>query len=124
MAWTHQFRNSIQGSVLQIPHEFIKLDAQTDSIIAGVNVQFGKPRKRPDNAVSSDDAAPPLPTTPITPVELPPQPDLVGETLSSLPPLPQPGPLAEAGTPPVPAQPPSPGAVSTAGVPKSAEVIR
>src|SRR5208283_1382223 len=52
-AWTHQFRNSITGPVLQIPGERIKLDAQTDSIVLGLNVQFGTPRKHPDNSVSS-----------------------------------------------------------------------
>ena len=51
-AWTHQFRNSISGDVLQIPGEHIKLDGQTDSIIVGLNVQFGGPRKHADNTVS------------------------------------------------------------------------
>ena len=80
LAWTHQFRNSIQGSVLQIPHEFIKLDAQTDSIIAGVNIQFGKPRKdgRTMRSSSHDEGALRRRFAPprlITPVELPgPQP--------------------------------------------------
>ena len=41
------------GPVLQIPGERIKLDAQTDSIILGLNVQFGAPRKKPDNSVLS-----------------------------------------------------------------------
>ncbi len=35
LAWTHQFRNAIEGPVLQIPGERIKLDAQTDSIDRG-----------------------------------------------------------------------------------------
>ena len=33
------------GSVLQIPGDRIKLDAQTDSIIMGLNVQFGRPEE-------------------------------------------------------------------------------
>ena len=45
LAWTHSFRNSIVGDVLQIPGENIKLDAQIDSIVAGLNIQFGAPRK-------------------------------------------------------------------------------
>ena len=46
-AWTHQFRNAIEGPILQVqaPGERIKLDAQTDSIVLGLNVQFGAPRK-------------------------------------------------------------------------------
>ena len=50
-AWTHQFRNSISGPVLQIPGERIKLDGQMDSIVLGLNVQFGGPRKHADNSI-------------------------------------------------------------------------
>jgi long-chain fatty acid transport protein len=78
LAWNHQFRNAIQGPVLQIP-EVIKLDGQIDSIIAGLNVQFGGARTGPDNTVtdvgttylpqpgvssSAIDAASPLPPLP------------------------------------------------------------
>jgi hypothetical protein len=59
VAWTHQFRNSITGPVLQIPGERIKLDAQNDSIIVGLNVQFGGPRKHADNSISGDEVSPP-----------------------------------------------------------------
>jgi hypothetical protein len=62
VAWTHQFRNSITGPILQIPGERIKLDGQTDSIVMGLNVQFGTPRKRPDNSVSGGDYS--LPAVP------------------------------------------------------------
>jgi long-chain fatty acid transport protein len=68
LAWTHQFRNSIEGPVLQIPGERIKLDAQIDSIVVGLNVQFGAPKVRPDNSVSSDEAPPMVaPNPPIPP---------------------------------------------------------
>ncbi len=59
LAWTHQFRNSISGPVLQIPGERIKLDAQMDSIVVGLNVQFGGPRKHADNSISGDEVSPP-----------------------------------------------------------------
>jgi long-chain fatty acid transport protein len=52
LAWVHQFRDSIQGPVLQIPGASVKLDAQVDSLVAGLNIQFGAPRKRPDNSAS------------------------------------------------------------------------
>ena len=45
LAWTHSFRNSIVGDVFQIPGENLKLDAQMDTIVAGLNIQFGAPRK-------------------------------------------------------------------------------
>ncbi len=61
-AWTHQFRNSISGPVLQIPGERIKLDAQLDSIVMGLNVQFGGPRKHADNTISGGgDSLPSMP---------------------------------------------------------------
>ncbi|MBV8488325.1 MAG: outer membrane protein transport protein [Planctomycetaceae bacterium] len=53
LAWTHQFRNSIEGPILQIPGARVKLDAQIDSIVVGLNIQFGAPKVRPDNSVSS-----------------------------------------------------------------------
>ena len=54
-AWTHQFRNSIAGNVIQIPGEHIKLDGQIDSIVVGLNVQFGGPRQHVDNSVSGSE---------------------------------------------------------------------
>ncbi len=46
LAWAHGFRNAIQGGVNQLPGASTKLDIQTDSIIAGLNVQFGGRRRR------------------------------------------------------------------------------
>jgi len=72
LAWTHQFRNAIEGPIVQIPGERIKLDAQTDSIVAGLNVQFGAPRKRPDNTVSGGEISslPPVPVSVPSPTPL------------------------------------------------------
>jgi long-chain fatty acid transport protein len=44
-AWVHAFRTSIQGGVREFPDASAKIDAQTDSIVVGLNVQFGAPRK-------------------------------------------------------------------------------
>ena len=70
VAWTHQFRNSISGSVLQIPGDRIKLDAQTDSIIMGLNVQFGGPRKHADNSVTGGEYSVPAPPPGFTAPEI------------------------------------------------------
>ena len=72
LAWVHQFRNAIEGPVLQIPGQRIKLDAQMDSIVAGLNVQFGTTRKGPDNTVSTGEITPvPLPAPPAPPTSEP-----------------------------------------------------
>lgn len=46
LAWVHGFRDSIQGGVTQLPGASAKIDSQTDSIIAGLNVQFGGKRRQ------------------------------------------------------------------------------
>jgi long-chain fatty acid transport protein len=45
LAWVHGFRDSIQGGIRELPGASAKIDAQTDSIVIGLNVQFGAPRK-------------------------------------------------------------------------------
>lgn len=45
VAYVHGFRNSITGSVTQIPGGSTRLDTQTDSLVVGLNIQFGKKRK-------------------------------------------------------------------------------
>ena len=45
LAVAHQFRNSVSGSILQLPGSSVREDVQVDSIIAGMNVQFGNKRK-------------------------------------------------------------------------------
>lgn len=44
-AWVHGFRDSIQGGVREFPGASAKIDSQLDSIVIGLNVQFGAPRK-------------------------------------------------------------------------------
>ena len=41
LAWMHGFRNSIEGPILQVPGSSVRLDAQADTLWAGVNVKFG-----------------------------------------------------------------------------------
>jgi long-chain fatty acid transport protein len=45
LAWVHGFRDSIQGGIRELPGASAKIDCQTDSIVLGLNVQFGAPRK-------------------------------------------------------------------------------
>lgn len=52
-AWVHGFRAYNHGTVTQIPGESVSFDSQLDSIIAGINVQFGGP-KRPRVADSAE----------------------------------------------------------------------
>jgi long-chain fatty acid transport protein len=45
VAWTHQFRNTMSGTVFQFPGASIREDVQIDSLVAGLNVRFGGKRK-------------------------------------------------------------------------------
>ena len=45
VAWVHGFRNSITGGVEEVSGGSAKVDLQTDSLVFGLNVQFGKRRK-------------------------------------------------------------------------------
>ena len=45
LAYTHQFRNTMSGSLLQSAGLSVREDVQVDSIIAGLNIQFGGRRK-------------------------------------------------------------------------------
>ena len=53
-AWVHGFRNSITGGVEQIPGGSARVDLQTDSLVFGLNVQFGKPRRLVPSPTSDD----------------------------------------------------------------------
>ena len=53
MSWVHGFRNAIEGPVLQLPHSTVRLDAQVDTLWAGVNIKFGRPRKITPTPVAS-----------------------------------------------------------------------
>ena len=44
LAYVHGFRNSIQGNVVEETGAFSKFDTQIDSIVLGLNVQFGGKR--------------------------------------------------------------------------------
>lgn len=45
-AWVHGFRNSVQGDVVEETGAFTKFDTQIDSIVMGLNVQFGAKRRQ------------------------------------------------------------------------------
>jgi long-chain fatty acid transport protein len=45
-AWVHGFRNAIEGGVVQLPGASARIDSQIDSIVAGLNIQFGGKRRR------------------------------------------------------------------------------
>jgi long-chain fatty acid transport protein len=53
-AWVHGFRNQIEGGVAELPGASTKIDSQTDSIIAGLNIQFGGKRRRGSAAMSGE----------------------------------------------------------------------
>ncbi|MGE3822481.1 MAG: OmpP1/FadL family transporter [Isosphaeraceae bacterium] len=46
VAWVHGFRNAIEGGITQLPGASTKIDSQVDSIVAGLNIQFGGPRRK------------------------------------------------------------------------------
>jgi long-chain fatty acid transport protein len=45
LAWVHGFRNSSEGSILQLPGSSVRLDAQLDQIWLGFNVRFGRGKR-------------------------------------------------------------------------------
>lgn len=51
-AWVHGFRNAIQGNVIQETGAFSRFDTQLDSIVMGLNIQFGAKRSRSGGAPS------------------------------------------------------------------------
>jgi len=63
VAYMHAFRNSIQGSILEIPGSSVREDVQVDSIVGGLTIQFGGKKKSKLAGESSRDLAslPPLP---------------------------------------------------------------
>jgi long-chain fatty acid transport protein len=44
--WVHGFRNAVEGPVAQVPNSVARMDAQVDSILAGLTIQYGGSRKR------------------------------------------------------------------------------
>jgi long-chain fatty acid transport protein len=90
LAWMHGFRNSIEGSILQLPGTTARLDAQNDVLWMGVNIKFGR-KNRPDLAPGTN------PFTNDEPIGATTSSMLSAGTLSSSPPAPSAGvPLANA----------------------------
>jgi long-chain fatty acid transport protein len=56
--WAHGFRNSIEGPILQIPGTSSRMDAQTDSILAGLTIQYGGKRGRGRDVAATAPASP------------------------------------------------------------------
>ncbi|QEH32749.1 Putative outer membrane protein precursor [Aquisphaera giovannonii] len=48
--WVHGFRNSIEGPIVQVPGTAARMDAQVDSILAGLTIQYGAKRNRGPSA--------------------------------------------------------------------------
>ena len=60
-AWVHGFRNAIQGGIREDALATAKIDTQYDSIVCGLNVQYGGRRKVPrrvDAAAQAVESAP------------------------------------------------------------------
>jgi long-chain fatty acid transport protein len=57
-AWVHGFRNAIQGGVEQLPGASTRLDTQTDSLVVGLNIQFGRMKKVRPSSPSEEDMVP------------------------------------------------------------------
>jgi hypothetical protein len=66
-AWVHGFRNAIQGTILQERGAFTKFDTQYDSIVLGLNVQFGAKRRTKEISIP----AVPVPVAVSNPVDVP-----------------------------------------------------
>jgi long-chain fatty acid transport protein len=92
LAWMHGFRNAIEGPILQIPGSSVRLDAQVDTLWAGVNIKFGGLKQKAASASSSggdftppaDSSGPYVPTPPDTSAV--PSPISASNGSSSLPP--------------------------------------
>ncbi len=66
VAWMHGFRNSIEGPILQVPHTSVRLDAQLDTLWAGVNIKFGGSKRSVSAAPAPSDhveVPPPAPAS-------------------------------------------------------------
>jgi long-chain fatty acid transport protein len=98
LGWMHGFRNAIQGPVLQIPGASVRLDAQLDTLWAGVNVKFGGPKRKVPAASTYSELSETTPrvieSTPfIPPPQIPGMPAAempAANAASELPPLPEP----------------------------------
>jgi long-chain fatty acid transport protein len=87
LAWVHGFRNSVEGSILQVPGSSVRLDAQVDTLWMGVNVRFG--RKKQNGPAKSQDSF-------VYDGSIAPSPSMYNA--SPVPPSPSPIPLGNAGS--------------------------
>jgi len=55
VGWVHGFRNAIQGPIGQIPGSTARMDAQLDSILAGLTIQYGGKKR---SKIATPDVAP------------------------------------------------------------------
>ena len=82
-AWVHGFRNSLEGSILELPGSSVRLDAQVDTLWMGVNIKFGRkkrtgPAEGPSNFAHDEPiTVPPSSYDPGMPV--PPSPAFTGD---------------------------------------------
>jgi long-chain fatty acid transport protein len=72
LAYTHSFRNTSSGPIAQFQGASVREDVQSDTIIAGLNIQFGGKRRAassptPDLIVPAAPTAPVLAPEPIVP---------------------------------------------------------
>ena len=68
VAYVHGFRNSITGSPEQLPGASTRLDVQTDSLVVGLNIQFGRARRVGPSSPPEEYVAP-APAQPPPPIE-------------------------------------------------------
>ncbi len=45
LSWVHGFRNSSEGSILQLPGSSVRLDSQVDTLWMGFNIKFGRKKR-------------------------------------------------------------------------------
>ena len=64
-AYVHGFRNSISGGVQELPGASARLDAQTDSLIFGLNIQYGGKRKLNHSPAAEPDTEPAAVAAPV-----------------------------------------------------------
>jgi long-chain fatty acid transport protein len=74
LAWVHSFRNSSEGSILQLPGSSVRLDAQIDTLWMGFNIKFGRKKQRgPSGGPGNFNLDQPIPIPPSSD-DLPPLP--------------------------------------------------
>jgi long-chain fatty acid transport protein len=74
LTWTHQFRNTITGPIFQLPGTTVREDVQVDSVVAGLNVQFGGKRRVVTAPAMPAYAIPPAPSALVEPAASAPAP--------------------------------------------------